>query len=118
VRAPHLWLSRDNENVSTLDLFGHGFCLLAGATGERWVDAAIAIGRTNAIPMSAFAVNGAQSALAGKDWAAAYGVDESGAVLVRPDGHIAYRSKGTVENHALALHDALAVCLCRDVLSG
>src|SRR5258708_6470382 len=36
-RAPHLWLEQD---VSTLDLFGRNFALLAGAGGGDWLRAA------------------------------------------------------------------------------
>src|SRR5262249_13429861 len=35
-RAPHVLVPRDGERVSTLDLFGQGFVLLAGAEGEAW----------------------------------------------------------------------------------
>ena len=39
-RAPHLWLHRSGEPVSTLDLFGQNFVLLAGPRGDAWRDAA------------------------------------------------------------------------------
>ncbi len=35
-RAPHVWLDRDGERISTLDLFGRGFVLLAGPEGGAW----------------------------------------------------------------------------------
>ena len=40
-RAPHLWLERDGERISTLDLFGRSFVLLAGPDGEEWRLAAL-----------------------------------------------------------------------------
>ena len=116
VRAPHVWLSRGDQTVSTLDLFDRGFCLLAGKQGDQWIRAAIDLAEKYDIPVSAFAVNGAQSGLKGEGWAKAYGLDETGAVLVRPDGHIGYRSKGNVEDHAQTLASALAACLCRNTL--
>ena len=33
-RAPHLWIEKDGKRVSTLDLFGAGFTLLAATEGE------------------------------------------------------------------------------------
>ncbi len=111
VRAPHVWLSRGGERVSTLDLFDSGFCLLAGKDGRKWVNAAIEIGQQYDIPLTAFAVNSPQSPLTGEDWLKTYGIDETGAVLVRPDGHIGFRHKGEVENHTQTLEDALAICL-------
>ena len=40
-RAPHVLVPRDGERVSTLDLFGEGFVLLAGADGAAWRAAAV-----------------------------------------------------------------------------
>ena len=39
-RAPHVWLERDGQRLSTIDLFGRGFVLLTGAGRRAWVDAA------------------------------------------------------------------------------
>src|SRR5215469_7085103 len=38
--APHLWLQREGKQVSTLDLFGSHFVLLAGPQGQYWKEAA------------------------------------------------------------------------------
>ena len=35
-RVPHVWLERDGERLSTLDVGGGGFALLAGPAGRRW----------------------------------------------------------------------------------
>src|SRR5262249_46487338 len=43
-RAPHVWLERRGERVSTLDLFGLDMVVLSGPEGEPWRDAARAIG--------------------------------------------------------------------------
>ncbi len=77
-RAPHAWLDDDS---STLDLFGDGFVLLRlGAKAPdatRLIEAAKACG----VPMR-------EVALADPDVAALY---ETSLVLVRPDGHVAWR---------------------------
>ncbi|HWD57972.1 MAG TPA: FAD-dependent monooxygenase, partial [Stellaceae bacterium] len=39
-RAPHVRLERDGERISTIDLFGTRFVLLAGPRGQAWCDAA------------------------------------------------------------------------------
>jgi hypothetical protein len=70
-RAPHLWLS---DNCSTLDLLGHDFVLLAGPDGEAWCQAGARIIKNNAFPD-------------------AYGITPSGAVLIRPDGFVAWRGE-------------------------
>jgi hypothetical protein len=44
-------------------------------------------------------------------WRALRGHGEQGAILVRPDGHVAYRSAGLPPDPRAALGDALAVAL-------
>ncbi len=39
-RLPHVWLERDGERVSTLDLLGPGMTVFTGADGGRWRRAA------------------------------------------------------------------------------
>jgi putative polyketide hydroxylase len=91
-RAPHVRLMRGNEQISTIDLFGPHFALLAGRDGDAWLKAAQGIG-TSWPPLRAFTI-GADGDLSDPDgdWQDAYGVDSDGAVLVRPDGYVAWRS--------------------------
>ena len=89
-RAPHAWLQPNGEKVSTIDLFGKGFALLASAKGAAWSKAAQPLG------IKAHAVGD-------DEWAAAYGVDETGAVLVRPDGYVAWVGERTQAGLAEAL---------------
>src|ERR1700759_783912 len=42
-RAPHVWLKRGNEEISSIDLGGAHFLLMAGAQGEAWKFAAQAL---------------------------------------------------------------------------
>jgi 2-polyprenyl-6-methoxyphenol hydroxylase-like FAD-dependent oxidoreductase len=77
-RAPHAWLA---DGRSTLDLFGRGFTLLGfGATSH---DAAplIDAAKTRKVPLTFAAIDEPQIA-------ALY---ERKFVLVRPDGHVAWR---------------------------
>jgi 2-polyprenyl-6-methoxyphenol hydroxylase-like FAD-dependent oxidoreductase len=76
-RAPHVWLQRDR---STLDLFGRGFTLVRAGPHER-VDALVAAAAARAVPL-------AVATLAQQQAQAAYA---PGLVLVRPDGHVAWR---------------------------
>jgi hypothetical protein len=77
MRAPHIWL-RDGR--STLDLFGRGFTLLcfgAAAEGKIFADAATA----RHLPLQIVAL----------DEPDAQAVYQRALVLVRPDGHVAWR---------------------------
>jgi putative polyketide hydroxylase len=106
-RAPHVWLRRGNEQISTIDLFGPHFVLLAGRDGDAWRRAAQGIG-TPWPPLIAFTV-GKDCDLSDPDsnWHDAYGVDPDGAVLVRPDGHVAWRSRSGAINPLEVLRTAL-----------
>ena len=85
-RAPHVWLQRGAERISTIDLFGPHFTLLAASAGGVWREAAR--GRA----MAAFTV-GQDLADPEDAWHEAYCVERDGAVLVRPDGYVAWRSR-------------------------
>src|SRR5690348_13147052 len=86
-RAPHVIVPSDGGRVSTLDLFGTGFVLLAGDSGEAWRAAAVGAADRLGVPLNAHVVGDPQSGFAD-----AYGISQAGAVLVRPDGVVAWRA--------------------------
>jgi putative polyketide hydroxylase len=110
-RAPHLWVKRGDERLSTLDLFGRGMVLLTGANGQAWSAAAAA----QSAPIEVFSVGpeGQLTAPAGQ-FEGCYGVEPDGAVLVRPDGFVAWRTPRSGGAPAEELTDALRVVLRRD----
>jgi putative polyketide hydroxylase len=99
-RAPHVVLERDGAPLSTLDLFGKNFVLLAGAAAEAWHDAAVT-------------GDGSLGGLAdpGGRFEAGYGIRPDGAVLVRPDGYVAWRADDCATPGVVT--DVLAAVLCR-----
>jgi hypothetical protein len=98
-RAPHLDLG---QGLSTLDRFGSNFQLLAGPEGGAWCEAAAPWG--NELEAHCITAPG---------FVDAYGITPCGAVLVRPDGMVAWRSKDAVEMPGKALTLALNSVLCR-----
>ena len=103
-RAPHVWLDRDGERISTIDLFWDGFVLLTGPRGETWVDAAERMAKQLRVPLRTHTVGqGCELVPTDWDWARAYGVSESGAVLVRPDAFVAWRSPELLEDPDVVL---------------
>ncbi len=105
-RAPHAWLDGAGERRSTLDLFGERFVLLAGTAGAAWRDAARAAARALAAPLDA-------PTLESGEWTEAYGIEADGAVLVRPDGHVAWRSASGTPDPAATLGRALRQVLAK-----
>ena len=93
-RAPHLWLERGDEQVSTIDLIGYGqFTLFTTPECTKW--------------HSAFMLAIGDRQLQGRAWTVGaggdlhdptgrfrelYGLMRGGAVMVRPDGYVAFRT--------------------------
>jgi 2-polyprenyl-6-methoxyphenol hydroxylase-like FAD-dependent oxidoreductase len=114
-RAPHVWLHRRDELVSALDLFGGNFVLLAGPRGAAWRDAAREAAGRLGLGLDAYLVNDGTGELedAGSDFGAAYGISPGGAVLVRPDGFVAWRAADAAGATAEAMTGVLSRALCR-----
>jgi 2,4-dichlorophenol 6-monooxygenase len=93
-RMPHAWLRRGGLRVCTHDLVPvGGWLLLAGAGGGAWIDVAHELSTEMQIPIAAFIVGrGGELEDFSSAWSEVCGYDEQGAVLVRPDGHVAFRS--------------------------
>ena len=108
-RAPHLWVQRRGERVSTLDAFGGGFVLLTGSAGAAWRAAAQQAAAPRQVPIEVLSVGeaGDLQAPAGR-FEALYGLEPDGAVLVRPDGFVGWRARRAGEVAADDLAGALA----------
>lgn len=113
-RAPHVPLLTDAGEVSTIDLFGHGFVLLTGEDGAAWVDAAHEVASILGADVTAYRItrDGEFRDPSG-GWCDRYGIAQSGVVLVRPDRFIAWRSPSMAGQPAVALEKALRTVLDR-----
>ncbi|MEU4745989.1 FAD-dependent monooxygenase [Actinosynnema sp. NPDC023658] len=80
----HHWV---RPGLSTLDLVASRFTLLTGPDGQGWLDAAA----TSGIPAEPLPEEAAH----------AVGVDRAGALLVRPDRFVAWRTAGTPDAEVL-----------------
>jgi 2,4-dichlorophenol 6-monooxygenase len=111
-RLPHAWVTRDGRRLSTLDLVVPGRWLLV-TSSPAWAAAA---GRTTDGPLPL------EVAFVGRDvvddrgrWAAVSGIGDSGAILVRPDQHVAWRSPGPADDPDAALRAAVTELSGRSV---
>ena len=110
-RGPHLWLDRHGTRISTIDL-GSRYVLLAGPAGSAWVDAAKEmIQGFGGLPLDSYCV-GRDLADLERCFPAAYGISDSGASLLRPDGFVAWRWPEAVSNPVTQLRAALNASLC------
>ena len=78
-----------------------------------WAQAAQALAGARNPPLGAHVIGGALAEEEPGAWHAAYGVSAAGAVLVRPDGYVAWRSAGGVADPAAVLQAALDRVLAR-----
>jgi len=116
--APHLMLEREGKPISTRDLFGPHFVLLVGPDGGNWKAAARNTKDDLHLPLDIYQIGGDAGDLidAGHRFCDAYGITTTGAVIVRPDGFIGWRSRGAEENEQeaeQALTQALSTLLFR-----
>jgi putative polyketide hydroxylase len=107
-RLAHVPLIRDNRAISTLDLVGRGFALLAAPGARAWVDAARQLKERAGAPIEAYRIDGDVIDF-NELFLQRTGLENDGAILARPDGFIAWRARSA----ALGCEDALAAALGR-----
>ncbi|KUM70964.1 FAD-dependent oxidoreductase [Streptomyces curacoi] len=117
-RAPHMWVARQGRRISTLDLYERSFVLLAGSRGQAWRNAVEKASLKLGVPVEVYLVGtGPDHDLVpdpDTDWAELHGTAEDGAVLVRPDGFVAWRAAAAMPDADRVLTNVLQTVLCRD----
>ena len=112
-RAPHVWLERDGAQVSTLDLFGRNFILLGAAESNPWCEGARAAARRLGMALDIHRAGADGLADPSDELASAFGIARTGAVLVRPDGFVAWRAENGEGASADQIASVLAKLLSR-----
>lgn len=112
-RVPHAWVEHEGRRISTLDLTGRGFVLLAARDGSAWCDAVCQVAWRLGADLTAYRVDpdagdpderrrggGKYGRVVDKSdggeadgWAARAGLTPTGALLVRPDGIVGWRCR-------------------------
>ena len=106
---PHAWIEYQKRRVSTLDILPHGsFGLIVGVGGEPFVTAAATIGEefNIALPVYKIGYRCSYDDVLGH-WTDVREISDRGALLIRPDRHIAWRCIERPENPTVALRAAL-----------
>ncbi len=116
-RAPHCWIQQEEQRRSTLDLFGHSFTLLTGARGQGWLDAARVLTTRTGFPLRAYSIGEGQTDLrtSAHEWETRSALGASGAMLVRPDGFLAWKTPDLGQNPEDTLENVLTALMlsCR-----
>jgi 2-polyprenyl-6-methoxyphenol hydroxylase-like FAD-dependent oxidoreductase len=107
-RLPHLWVNAEGSEISTLDVVSEEFVLLTGEASGAWRQAAEMVSSQMALKVSVYSVGRkADLVYAGSDLDTRLGISSRGALLVRPDGFVAWRSRELPFDPAWALKSAL-----------
>ena len=108
-RAPHSWVRSGGEVISTIDVYDGGFILLTGPDNAGWVTAAKQVGAELTVPLTVFGLGTDLMPVDEPidDLLGRYGLDPSGAVLIRPDGFVGFRSTTAASDQQKSLGVAL-----------
>ncbi|KAF1356403.1 FAD-binding monooxygenase-like protein [Delphinella strobiligena] len=92
-RVPHVWVEHQGKRISTLDLCGKSFVLLAGAEGTSWLETAKKVSSGLNIDIAAYSVGPEGDLVASRaEFESAAGIYPQGAILVRPDDFVVFPS--------------------------
>jgi putative polyketide hydroxylase len=108
-RAPHFMIDVEGGGRGVHDVIGKGFLLLTGSEGDSWHEAAAIAATSLGIELNAVRVG----AEAMPQFLDRYRSRPEGAVLIRPDGFIAWRSESLSPDVEGALRTALERILDR-----
>src|SRR6266700_3632127 len=113
-RVPHLWVEREGQRISTLDLLDGRFVLLTGPDGTAWGEAAPRMAASLGIELATYRISSDGDLLdLENQWQTKMGVSAEGVVLVRPDGFVAWRSNILPTNPVQQLERVFAHILCQ-----
>lgn len=112
---PHAWVGDHVTRQAMMDLAPYdAFTLITGVAGEAWEAAAQKVGAELGMPLRTVVIGpGREVTDLYYDWAKLREVEESGAILVRPDKHVAWRAMTLPDDPAAALRDAASSILGR-----
>ena len=115
-RAPHSWVKFQGRKISTIDVYGDGFVLFTGPDGSGWAAAVRQIVGELGIPLKSFTFGDDLAPVDETltDLLDRYGLEPAGALLIRPDGFVGFRSAGEAGDEYLDLLAALSDILDLD----
>lgn len=116
---PHAMVEREGERIPLVSLVHGGhFLLIAGEDGGDWIEAANKIAAEHELPIKAATVGvlGSDYVDVRASWLKNRSISSTGAVLIRPDRYVAFRSEGGAENAQAVLKSAIGQVLAKELL--
>lgn len=119
-RLPHAWLESKGVKVSTHDLIGmDDFLVITDEAGGPWVEAASRISQSRGLKIQTVGIKSRRHVPAtgnvyrdfDDQWAEVRGIGDGGAILVRPDNMVAWRSREPSRDRGKELAEAVSAVL-------
>lgn len=112
---PHAWVGDQVRKRAMVDLAPYAdLTVITGIAGEAWEAAVETLAAETGLPLRCVVIGpGREVTDLYYDWSKLREVEESGALLVRPDKHVAWRSRTLPDDPVGALRDALTHVLGR-----
>jgi putative polyketide hydroxylase len=107
---PHMWLCNpEGGPLTTIDLLRDSFVLFAGPSGDQWTQAAKGVAAETGVTIDSYRFGGADADLTLQDPHdfTLLEIADDGAILVRPDGYVGFRSLTAAPDPSAALSAAL-----------
>ncbi|MGN4425054.1 FAD-dependent oxidoreductase [Bacillus cereus group sp. MYBK30-1] len=112
-RAPHFFGMYEGKKVSILDLFGSNFVLLTGAEPSAWTEATNVVSSRLGVKIKVYQVGLTGDFIdQSNNFRNLYGIENGGAVVIRPDGFIGWRTENEVLKPNVLLEEAMNNLLC------
>ena len=98
-RVPHLWVQRHGQRTSTLDICDKRFVILAAeGGGDTWRKVAEKTADSLNIDLAVYTIGSSGDLVdVNNQWLYLAGLSSTGALLVRPDGFVAWRAYALME---------------------
>jgi putative polyketide hydroxylase len=104
-RVPHASISFQGRPISLHDLTGRNFILIAGRAGAHWVSAATRFAAITGFPLQAYRIDADLQST--QDLHQTLRLADDAALLIRPDGFVAWRAEGSIGSADARLAGAL-----------
>ncbi|ACO30047.1 FAD-dependent monooxygenase [Bacillus cereus] len=112
-RAPHFFGTYDGKEISILDLLGNDFVLLTISENRTWAEYVQNVSSTLGINIKFYSFGLRGDFIAQEDiFSKLYGIENGGAVLIRPDAFIGWRLEKEVVNLDVVLEEVMGNLLC------